>query len=69
MIFYPSSLLRNHLLMALLVQLFCINLKKLSLAGERTDENATISLNKQETALTIRCGAIGRANTHQRGDS
>ena len=39
---------------------------ELSLAGDRTDGNATITIHKQGTALTISCGADGGADTHRR---
>ena len=39
---------------------------ELSLAGVRTDGNATITIQKQGTALTISCGADGGADTHRR---
>ena len=32
-------------------------------AGERTDESAKVRVEGQDTALTSRCGAVGRANT------
>ena len=40
-----------------------------SLAGERTDESATIRVNKEAAALTRRCGAVDRANTDHGGDA
>ena len=36
---------------------------ELSRAGERTDESPQVWVHSQETALTTRCGAEGRANT------
>ena len=41
-----------------------IDIHKSSLAGSRTDKSALISIKKQETALTLRCGAAYRADTH-----
>ena len=41
----------------------------LSWAGERTDESPQVWVHSQETALTTRCGAEGRANTQSRGHS